>query len=513
MLKWEQLPTPRPGPSEALIQHEAVGLNYIDVYFRTGFYKAPLPCTIGMEGAGTVLSIGDNVTGLSVGDRVAYAGGPLGAYATVRVIPADRLVKLPPEIDSKTAAAMMLAGITAQFLLHRTFKVQPGQTILLHAAAGGVGLIMCQWAKHLGANVIGVVSTEEKAALAKANGAAHTIIGHANLAADVKKITGGAMVPVVYDSIGKDTFGPSLDCLAPLGLMVSFGASSGPVPPYDIGALATKAQPVPHPPHLRHLHRRPGRSYRQRRRPFRRRRLRGGQNPDQPDLQAGRRRRRAHSAGSPPDHRQHRPPALTPYLPARLIAFWGALALGTLLSMAYIDQPLALYFNQAQMLRPIFNACAAPSLLALPLSGLYLTWLVLQKCRGQAPANPVWLAMSLATLAATAAKDELKWLFLGCSWPMFWLKDGIYGFHPLHRQLFLWRFPLRPHRLYFRPPRHTLVPETPPAASLRRPHRAGHVRPGRSRLPLPRRCPGRAADRHDLRLGHTGITPPATALR
>ena len=240
VLKWEQVPTPRPGPNEALIQHEAVGLNYIDVYFRTGAYKAPLPCTIGMEGAGTILAVGDNVTGLSVGERIAYAGGPLGAYATQRVIPADRLVKLPPEIDFKTAAAMMLQGITAHFLLHRTFKVQPGQTILLHAAAGGVGLIMCQWAKHLGATVIGVVSTAEKAALAKANGAAHTIIGHANLVAAVKKITGGAMVPVVYDSTGKDTFGPSLDCLAPLGLMVSFGAASGAVPPYDIGTLATK---------------------------------------------------------------------------------------------------------------------------------------------------------------------------------------------------------------------------------------------------------------------------------
>jgi NADPH2:quinone reductase len=240
VLKWEQLPTPQPGPNEALIHHEAVGLNYIDVYFRTGLYKAPLPCTIGMEGAGTVLAVGDNVSGLAPGDRVAYAGGPLGAYATERVIAADRLVKLPPEIDFKTAAAMMLQGITAHFLLHRTFKVQPGQNILLHAAAGGVGLIMCQWAKHIGANVIGVVSTEEKAALAKANGAAHTIIGHATLAADVKRITGGAMVPVVYDSVGKDTFTTSLDCLAPLGVMVNYGNASGPVPPFDVATLGTK---------------------------------------------------------------------------------------------------------------------------------------------------------------------------------------------------------------------------------------------------------------------------------
>lgn len=240
VMKWEQLPTPQPGPNEVLLKHEAIGLNYIDVYFRTGLYKAPLPCTIGMEGAGTVLGVGDNVTGFAPGDRVAYAGGPLGAYATARVIPADRLVKLPDNIGFQTAAAMMLQGITAHFLLHRTFKAQPGQTILLHAAAGGVGLIMCQWARHLGVDVIGVVSTAEKAALARDNGAAHTIIGHANLAADVKKITGGAMVPVVYDGIGKDTFDTSLDCLAPLGLMVSFGSASGAVPPYDIAGLATK---------------------------------------------------------------------------------------------------------------------------------------------------------------------------------------------------------------------------------------------------------------------------------
>jgi NADPH2:quinone reductase len=240
VLKWEQLPTPQPGPNEALIHHEAVGLNYIDVYFRTGLYKAPLPCTIGMEGAGTVLAVGDNVHGIAPGDRVAYAGGPLGAYATERLIPADRLVKLPPEIDFTIAAAIMLKGITAHFLLHRTFKVQAGQTILVHAAAGGVGLIMCQWARHIGAHVIGVVSTAEKAALIRENGAAHAIIGHANLAAEVKKITGGAMVPVVYDSIGKDTFNASLDCLAPLGVLACFGNASGPVPPFDIGTLGTK---------------------------------------------------------------------------------------------------------------------------------------------------------------------------------------------------------------------------------------------------------------------------------
>ncbi|MBU6419020.1 MAG: quinone oxidoreductase [Proteobacteria bacterium] len=240
VLKWEQVPTPRPNATEALIRHEAIGVNYIDIYFRTGLYKTALPATLGIEGAGTVLAVGEKVTHIAPGDRVAYAGGPLGAYATERVINADRLVKLPDDIDYKTGAAMMLRGLTAYFLLHRTFKVQPGQKILVHAAAGGVGLILCQWAKHLGAEVIGVVSSEAKAEIIKANGAAHAIIGHANLAAEVKQITGAAMVPVVYDSVGKDTFNASLDCLAPLGLMVCYGNASGPVPPLDIATLVTK---------------------------------------------------------------------------------------------------------------------------------------------------------------------------------------------------------------------------------------------------------------------------------
>jgi len=240
VLKWEQVPTPQAGPNDALIRHAAIGLNYIDVYFRNGFYKTALPATIGMEGAGTVLAVGENVTSLAPGDRVAYAGGPIGAYATERVIAADRLVKLPETIDFQTAAAMMLQGMTAQYLLHRTFKVQKGQTILVHAAAGGVGLILCQWAHHLGAEVIGVVSTEAKAELAHANGATHVIIGHAHLAADVKRITHGAMVPVVYDSVGKDTFNASLDCLAPLGMMVSYGAASGPIPLLDTAILSAK---------------------------------------------------------------------------------------------------------------------------------------------------------------------------------------------------------------------------------------------------------------------------------
>jgi NADPH2:quinone reductase len=240
VLKWETVPTPQPGPGEALIRHHAVGLNYIDVYFRTGLYKTALPATPGMEGAGTVLAVGAEVTDLKPGDRIVYAGGPVGAYATERVISADRLVKLPDSIDFQTGAAMMLQGITAQYLLRRTFKVQKGQTILVHAAAGGVGLILCQWAKYLGVKVIGVVSTPEKAELVKENGADYAIIGYANLAAEVKRITAGAMVPVVYDSVGKDSFSASLDCLAPLGLMVSYGSASGPVPPFDLSMLTAK---------------------------------------------------------------------------------------------------------------------------------------------------------------------------------------------------------------------------------------------------------------------------------
>ena len=240
VMKWEDVPTPEPGPGEVQVKQAAVGLNYIDVYFRTGLYKAPtMPLILGQEGAGTVSALGAGVTTFAVGDRVAYAGA-IGGYATVRVIGADRLVKLPDAISFETAAAMMLQGMTAQYLLRRTYKVKAGDTIVVHAAAGGVGLIMCQWAKYLGATVIGVVSTAAKAELARAHGAAHAIVGHETLVAEVKRVTGGAMVPVVYDSVGKDTFATSLDCLAPLGLMACFGSASGPVPPVDIGVLAAK---------------------------------------------------------------------------------------------------------------------------------------------------------------------------------------------------------------------------------------------------------------------------------
>ena len=241
VMRWEDVPTPEPGPAEALVHHTAVGLNYIDVYFRNGLYKIPtLPATLGMEAAGVVTAIGSDVHGVAVGDRVAYATGPIGAYATDRVISADRLVKIPDGVEDKTAAAMMLQGMTAQYLLRTTYRVKPGDTILVHAAAGGVGLILCQWAKHLGATVIGIVSTQAKAEMAREHGAAHVVIGYEGLPAEVRRITGGTMVPVVYDSVGRDTFNTSLDCLAPLGLMVTYGNSSGAVPPVDLGALSAK---------------------------------------------------------------------------------------------------------------------------------------------------------------------------------------------------------------------------------------------------------------------------------
>lgn len=241
-MKWEEIPTPSPGPGEALVRHAAIGLNYIDVYFRTGLYKPPsLPCVIGMEGAGTVEAVGDGVTVVAPGDRVAYATAPIGAYAEARTIKADRLVKLPDDIAFEVAAAMMLQGMTVEYLLRRTFAVKAGQTILVHAAAGGVGLIMCQWAKHLGATVIGTVGSDAKAELARAHGCDHPInYAKEDFQARVKEITGGKMLPVVYDSVGRDTFMKSLDCLAPLGMMVVFGNASGAVPPFDVGILAAK---------------------------------------------------------------------------------------------------------------------------------------------------------------------------------------------------------------------------------------------------------------------------------
>jgi len=241
VMRWEEVSLGETAPNEVRVRHAAVGLNFIDIYHRSGLYPLPLPSGLGLEGAGVVEAVGSGVTDLKPGDRVAYAGGPPGAYAEVRNLPADRLVKLPETIDFKTAAAMMLQGMTAQYLLRRTYRVQPGDTILIQAAAGGVGLIVCQWAKALGATVIGTVSSDAKAALAKAHGCDHPIIyTREDFVARVKEITHGAGVPVVYDSIGKDTFTGSLDCLRPLGMMVTFGNASGPVPPVDTLELSKR---------------------------------------------------------------------------------------------------------------------------------------------------------------------------------------------------------------------------------------------------------------------------------
>jgi len=227
-----------PGPGEAQVRHQAIGLNFIDCYFRSGLYPMALPSGLGQEGAGDVVAVGAGVTDVKVGDRVAYAGGAAGSYAEARNMPANRLVKLPGKISYETGAAMMLKGMTVQYLFRRTYKLQKGQTILFHAAAGGVGLIAMQWAKALGVTVIGTVGSPEKAALARKYGADHVILyKQENIVERVREITRGAMVPVVYDSVGKDTFAASLDCLQPFGLMVSFGNASGPVPPLPLTAL------------------------------------------------------------------------------------------------------------------------------------------------------------------------------------------------------------------------------------------------------------------------------------
>jgi NADPH2:quinone reductase len=231
----------QPGPGQALVRQMACGLNFIDVYFRTGAYVQPLPAGLGMEGAGIVEELGEGVTHIHVGDRVAYAARPPGAYADLRVMPADGLVKLPASISFETAAAVMLQGLTVQYLFRRTFRLQGGETILFHAAAGGVGLLACQWARALGVTMIGTVGSDEKADLAKEHGCVHTInYNKENFVERVKEITEGNGVPVVYDSIGKDTFTGSLDCLSPLGMLVSFGSASGPVPPFNLNELASR---------------------------------------------------------------------------------------------------------------------------------------------------------------------------------------------------------------------------------------------------------------------------------
>jgi NADPH:quinone reductase len=240
VMQWEEVDLGQPGPGEVRIRQTAVGLNYADVYSRTGLYPGALPMVLGSEGAGVVEAVGPAVSDLKPGDRVAYAGVP-DAYAEARLIPADRLIALPDAIADSTAAAMMLKGLTVQYLLRQTYEVKHGDAILCHAAAGGVGLILCQWAKHLGATVIGTVGTDDKAAVARAHGCDHVIVStREDFVARVLEITGGRKLPVVYDSIGKETFMKSLDCLAPRGLMVSFGNASGPVESFALGILASK---------------------------------------------------------------------------------------------------------------------------------------------------------------------------------------------------------------------------------------------------------------------------------
>jgi len=239
-LKWEEVQVGDPGPGQVRVRNTAIGLNFVDTYQRSGLYPMALPFILGSEGAGVVEAVGPKVKELKVGDRVAYSG-PIGAYAEVLLRPADRLVKIPAGVDDRTAAAMMLKGLTAQYLVRRTYRVKKGDTILVHAAAGGVGQILCQWARHLGATVIGTVGSEEKAALAKKAGCKHVVVtSKENFVERVKAITKGKGVPVVYDGVGKDTFMGSIDCLRPLGVMVSFGNASGAVTQFNPGILAQK---------------------------------------------------------------------------------------------------------------------------------------------------------------------------------------------------------------------------------------------------------------------------------
>lgn len=241
VLRWQTVDLAPPAPGELRVRHTAVGLNFIDTYHRTGLYPVPLPAVLGSEAAGVVEALGAGVTGFAAGDRVAYATGPLGAYAEARNLAAAHVVKLPAAVDDATAAAAMLKGMTAQYLAKRTYAIKPGDTIVVHAAAGGVGLILCQWAKHLGATIIGTVGSEEKATLARAHGCDHIVYYRTeDVAARVREINGGEGVPVVYDSVGKDTFAASLDCLRPRGLLVSFGQSSGALAPFDPRLLAQK---------------------------------------------------------------------------------------------------------------------------------------------------------------------------------------------------------------------------------------------------------------------------------
>lgn len=242
VLRYEEIDIGTPGPGEVLVRHTAIGVNYIDVYYRTGLYSVPgLPFVPGLEGAGVIEAVGETVVDFKVGDRVAYVSHPIGAYAEARVIPADRLVPLPKWIDEVRAAGMMMRGITSQYLLRSTYRVQPGDTVLVHAAAGGVGLILCQWAKELGATVIGTVGSDEKAEIARAHGCDHVVVyTRESVVNKVKVVTDGVGVPVVYDAVGRSTFMDSLDCLRPRGMMVLYGQASGPVGAFDPAILAAK---------------------------------------------------------------------------------------------------------------------------------------------------------------------------------------------------------------------------------------------------------------------------------
>ena len=254
VLTYEDVPVPAPGPGQVKVRNHAMGVNFIDTYFRSGMYPSPvgLPFVSGNEGAGEVTAVGSGVTDIKVGDRVGYVAG-LGSYATERILPADRAVKLPDSITYEQAAAMMLKGLTVQYLLRRTYRVAKGDNVLIHAAAGGVGLIACQWAKHLGANVIGTVGSKAKAELAKKNGAHHTILySSEDFVAKVKEITGGKLCEVVYDGVGKATFPASLDCIKPLGVFVSFGSASGQVEAFNINILQTKGSLFATRPTLNH---------------------------------------------------------------------------------------------------------------------------------------------------------------------------------------------------------------------------------------------------------------------
>lgn len=244
VLRWEEIELPPPAKGELRIRQTAVGLNFIDTYHRTGLYPVPRPSGLGSEGAGVIEAIGEGVPaslGFAVGDRVAYATGAIGSYAEARNLDASNVVKVPSEVDDRVAAAAMLKGMTAWYLAKKTHPIEKGETVLVHAAAGGVGLVLCQWAKHLGATVIGTVGSEEKAELARANGCDHVVFYRSeDVATRVREITNGAMLPVVYDSVGKDTFMTSLACLRPRGLAVTFGQSSGAIPPFDPRVLSQK---------------------------------------------------------------------------------------------------------------------------------------------------------------------------------------------------------------------------------------------------------------------------------